>query len=315
MYLLEKNFDNGTTEDLELLKKYFEAYDYKASGHTFSSMYMWGPEYYSSWEVIDGFLWTASSYVDEEGQQNFYSTMPLSLNGYNDLEALRNSIKKMKEIFESKGKRLILYQVPKDMVSILQRAWEGRLKIEDDPDSFDYVYDKEKLINLSGRALHKKKNHLNYFLKNYKYTVEDLKEEDHAEAISFIEDFNQHKDTETEFEASALANETKAIKRALDYTAVFKPEYLTKVIKIDGHIQALAIGALVGTKEAVTHIEKANPMIRGLYQAINWEFAKCLPKKVQLVNREEDMGIAKLRQAKEGYQPVRMYEKSTVVVL
>lgn len=315
MYLLEKNFENATIEDIEELRRYFEAGGYQSSGHTFSSMYMWGPEYYTSWEKINGYLWTVSSYLDELNEKNYYTTMPLSLKGYGDIEGLAQSIKHMKELFASKGKKLVMFQVPEKFVPIIQRAWQGPLKVEKDPDSFDYVYDKNKLINLSGRKLHKKKNHLNYFMNNYEYSFENLQEEDVKEAIQFVEEFNRQKETDTVFDAMVLKRETEAIKRALDLDLKGRPDYITKVIRIDGKIQALAIGALIDSKEAAEHIEKANPTIRGLYQAINQEFAKSLPSSIQIVNREEDMGIPNLRQAKEGYQPAFMYEKSTVVVL
>ena len=51
------------------------------------------------------------------------------------------------------------------------------------------------------------------------------------------------------------------------------------------------------------HIEKANPDIRGLYQAINNEFIRHEFSEVEFINREEDMGLPGLRQAKESWQP------------
>ena len=48
--------------------------------------------------------------------------------------------------------------------------------IKEDRDNFDYLYEAEKLIKLSGKKLHGKKNHYNSFIKNYKYEVKDIKE-------------------------------------------------------------------------------------------------------------------------------------------
>lgn len=309
MYLLKKNFEEAKAEDLEELRRYFQAYDYKSSGHTFTSMFMWGPEYDVSWEIIEGYLWTASSYFNEFSERDYYTTMPLSIDGYEE-ERLAASIRVMKEKFEAKGKKLVMYQVPNHMVKFIKNAWDGEMEVTSDRDSFDYVYKREKLIKLSGRALHKKKNHLNYFLKNYDFESSPLEEGDIEKAIAFAKSFNEEKETDTKKDAAVLEKETKAIERALKY----KGQYITRVIRIDGKIEALAIGAQVNEREAVEHIEKANPDIRGLFQLINQEFAKGLPEKVQLVNREEDMGIPNLRQAKEGYQPLMMYEKSTIVL-
>jgi hypothetical protein len=48
-----------------------------------------------------------------------------------------------------------------------QPGFDDDFIIVDDRDSYDYIYDAVKLKTLSGKAYHKKKNHLNSFLKNY----------------------------------------------------------------------------------------------------------------------------------------------------
>lgn len=50
-------------------------------------------------------------------------------------------------------------------------------------------------------------------------------------------------------------------------------------------------------------MKKQNPDIRGLYQAINNEFIRHTFADVEFINREEDMGLPGLRQAKESYNP------------
>ena len=60
--------------------------------------------------------------------------------------------------------------------------------------------------------------------------------------------------------------------------------------------------------------EKANPNIRGLYQAINRDFLMHEFAATEFVNREEDMGLPGLRQAKMEYNPDHFAEKYDVVV-
>ena len=88
------------------------------------------------------------------------------------------------------------------------------------------------------------------------------------------------------------------------------------VIRVDGKVEAVTLGeySCPISKEAVlVHVEKANPEIRGLYQAINKEFCRHLPDHVIYVNREEDMGMENLRQTKLSYKPVRLAEKYSAV--
>ena len=64
---------------------------------------------------------------------------------------------------------------------------------------------------------------------------------------------------------------------------------------------------------AVIHIEKANPEIRGLYQFINQQFLIHEFPEAVLVNREDDMGLEGLRQAKMSYNPIGFARKYKIV--
>ena len=54
-------------------------------------------------------------------------------------------------------------------------------------------------------------------------------------------------------------------------------------------MEAFSIGEILNDRIALIHIEKANPDIRGLYQAINNEFIRHEFSEVEFINREEDM--------------------------
>ena len=62
---------------------------------------------------------------------------------------------------------------------------------------------------------------------------------------------------------------------------------------------------------ALIHIEKADANVPGLYAMINQQFVENTWSGLELINREEDMGIEGMRKAKLSYHPVRMIEKYT----
>ena len=84
-------------------------------------------------------------------------------------------------------------------------------------------------------------------------------------------------------------------------------------IYIDKRLEAFSMGSYNPFEDmAVVHIEKANPEIRGLYQFINQQFLINEFPEVKLINREDDMGIEGLRQAKMTYNPIGFARKYLV---
>ena len=63
---------------------------------------------------------------------------------------------------------------------------------------------------------------------------------------------------------------------------------------------------------AVISIEKGNSNIPGIYQVINQQFLLNSYEDAIVVNREDDMGIEGLRQAKESYNPIGYARKYRV---
>jgi hypothetical protein len=64
---------------------------------------------------------------------------------------------------------------------------------------------------------------------------------------------------------------------------------------------------------AVWHFEKAMADVPGLGQLINQWFARYGLGGFTFVNREQDLGIPGLRQAKESYYPAHLVGKNSVV--
>jgi len=60
------------------------------------------------------------------------------------------------------------------------------------------------------------------------------------------------------------------------------------------------------------HFEKGLPNCKGIYRAINAETAKILAKQYTFINRESDMGVEGIREAKMRYHPHHMVEEYIV---
>ena len=81
------------------------------------------------------------------------------------------------------------------------------------------------------------------------------------------------------------------------------------VVKVGGRIEAFTMGGRLTPDTVVIPIEIANPGLVGLAQWINREFVRREWADYAFVNREQDMNVEGLRQAKLSYQPARLVKK------
>lgn len=177
----------------------------------------------------------------------------------------------------------------------------------------DYIYLSEKLATLSGKTLHKKKNHVSKFLREYEnsFTFKLFPDEDVAEDILKIEDewFSERSnDVEKAFDEKSLDLEKESIKIALDNKDVFG--FTGGVIYIDEKPAAFCLASPASDTTLDIHFEKvlADIAVNGGYAAINNLFAK-ENRSYLYINREEDMNVEGLRHAKLSYKPEIILDK------
>lgn len=307
MFMLENQI---TIENREILEEYLGSYEYKTSGLSFSSLYMWRNINQFSWQVIGDYLCIAGmSYLEDDKEEPFLFP-PLTKTGFYEPDGLRKTIREAKKIFEENGYIFSLRLVPFQMLDAIKAAFPKEMRFFEDRPNYDYVYLTKDLIELAGRTYHGKKNHLNYFHNHYEWRYATLTTAMAPEAEAFIKEFNERKNL-VGHERELLLMEEEAMKDVFRHLDVV--DYQAGVILIDGKIEALSIGGNLGKRTVTVHVEKANTEFRGLYQAINNEFAKNVAHRVKFINREEDMGISGLRKAKLSYNPVKLIEKHIAI--
>ena len=301
-------FDNRITiQNRPVLEEYLNGFEYKTSGLSFSAMYMWRDSNMFSWDIMGEYMCVAGiSHLElEEGIILPFLFPPLTRTGAYDKDELRRSIFLAREHFEKAGQPFSLRLVPVHLVEIIREA-VPELKWQDDRPNYDYIYLTQDLIDLKGRDFHKKKNHLNYFKKTYDYEYIEMGSDMAEEAMEFIAEFNSRKEVPAH-EMEMLKMEERAMEDV--FHNIEAVNYSAGAIRIDGKIEAIAIGGQLGGNMITEHVEKANVNFRGLYQAINNEFCKNVASRAKYINREEDMGIPNLRKAKLSYRPCKLLEK------
>ena len=182
-----------------------------------------------------------------------------------------------------------------------------RFRVTEQEDLKDYLYDGDALRTLAGKKLHKKKNNVNAFMREYegRFEYRKLCCSDRDDVWRFLDRWREQKGEEVE---EHLDYEVHGIHEILKNCSTLPVEM--GGVYIDDKMEAFTIGSLNARENmAVIHIEKANPDIRGLYQYINREFLIHEFPDVKLVNREDDLGLEGLRKAKMSYNPVGFERK------
>lgn len=289
-------------DDYDFLKRYFSFRRPGTCESVITDVYLWKIYYRTKYFLTDtGLIWLYRT--DTE----VFSSVPLC-----KPEHLQENVKVLQQYFhEVLNKKLVMYLVDEAALDMLSLPGE-QYEVFEERMYFDYVYDADLLRRLPGKKYHKKKNHVNGFLKEYenRYQCRLLDCDDIEATMDFIYRWHaQHSG------ADPLCRDDYEV-RGIEYLLrnCCRVMYRMFGVFVDGRLEAFSLGTYDEvTKTAYIHVEKANPNIRGLYAFINQQFLCQGFPKAELVNREDDMGLEGLRKAKLSYHPTQMVKKYTVL--
>jgi hypothetical protein len=275
--------------DLPVVKAYLQRHPPEISELTFTNLFVWRnarPVFLA--EADDAIVFITNSRL---GDANDKLIIGSPVGGASPLAAAR-SLDLQVAGFS---------RIPETTASQLR---EAGLHVETDRDNWDYVYRVADLGDLAGRRFHKKRNLIKQCLRAYTCRYEPITSGLIAECSDMQDRWCKARECGHD---PGLCSEYVAIRES--FSLFEQLQLIGGVVRVDGIIQAYALGEQLRPGVAVCHFEKAMPGFRGLGQLINQWFSKHSLGAFELVNREQDMGISGLRQAKESYHPHHMVEK------
>lgn len=285
-----------TIDDKSIFDKYLVNYNFDTSEYSFTSLIIWRKGCDITYTIYDNALIIKKK--DFNG--NYHFMQPI---GYTK-DNIKNIIKKLTEYKEENNMPYLFKDAEGKFLNDLKEIYGDAVHSKPDINNFDYIYTTQKLITLSGKKLHSKKNHYNYFIKTYNYTVKDFYDSEvKTDIISAAQSWYKQKNSGNKY----LKYELEGIKEI-----VFNMEKLNlkaMAVYVDNKISAFTIGEKVNSNMAIIHIEKGSSSIRGIYTFTNKTFVENYLSDVKYINREQDLGIEGLRKAKRSYYPVKMGEK------
>lgn len=270
--------------DKKIIEKYFKTENHFLCEYSFTDIFIWSKHYNTQYAVYKDFL-----YVKSEGGDTDYYMAP---EGEGDF---KEAMEALIEFANKSNRKWCLVSLYPEVKERIEEIFPNKFEFEENRDNADYVYLAEKLANLSGKKLHKKKNHVNKFMKEYegRWSYEGLSD-------SNVKEFFQYQLNWCEMDNQFLGELCAASVALKNYKEL---GIVGGILRVDGKIAAVTLGSKSFDDTMIVHIEKADVNINGAYQVINQQFVINSCKDVIYVDREEDLGIEGLRKAKESYYP------------
>ncbi len=270
--------------------------------------------------ALDTFIWKdlykTQVYLEENAalmlmkdDKGYFAAMPFCME-----EALPEYFSLLKQYFNEELKSPLRIDLSdEEAIRVLELPGSSDHFVVEENDLSDYLYDAEELRKLPGRKFQKKRNQINKFMKEY----EGRWEFRHMCCVDekLLEEF-MNKWVETRLREGIESRETLIVEKngIIDILRnCDKVTYKVGGIFIDGTLEAFTIASYNSREQmAVINIEKGNSEIPGIYQVINQQFLLNTFTEAKIVNREDDLGLEGLRQAKKSYNPIDFARKFKV---
>ncbi len=170
-------------------------------------------------------------------------------------------------------------------------------------DSDEYIYSVKKLTDLKGKKLQKKKNLISQFKrKNPAFCLKRIQGPLIKKSLALALDIL----STSKGRIKSSQEEHAALEQALGIIDGSLMDGLA--ITVARKVVAFSIFSRLTPSTYDIHFEKSDFSFKGAAQVINHETAKYLKDKCQYVNREQDLGIKGLRQAKLSWDPQILFK-------
>lgn len=206
---------------------------------------------------------------------------------------------------DGKSVRMTLLGLEDEAAMILQQnaSREGvDIVIEPQRNQYDYIYRRADLASVAGGKMKAKRNHVNRFRAEHPdFEYRTLTPEMFDECRRLEALWREERGDNNPSYGDTMAEEQIVMETVFAHWDAFG--MLGGSIWIDNKMVAFTYGAPVTDDTLDVCVEKADRTIDGLFAAINQQFCAHLPEQYIYINREEDMGLPGLRNAKLSYHP------------
>ena len=290
-------FQPLTLEVMEYARPYFGALAARTCDFTPGVIFGWR-DFFRVEYAIDGGAFYTRLY-DPQGRAHY--NLPLT-------DDVQGGLRRLVEAVRVEGEPVRLCTVPEEYLPLLEREF-AILRLEEQPEFFDYIYRAEDLRELRGKKYSGQRNQISQFKRqadSWEYLPIT------KDNVGPVRDFFREVYTVSPNPPPSELAENRMVLEVLDRLDEYGMfgGYLTE----NGRIVGFSLGEIQNDVLYV-HIEKADRNSKGAYQMVVNQFAMAYAGEgVAYINREDDMGDPGLRTAKLAYHPAQIVKKYIVEI-
>ena len=320
--LIANGFSPVALNDKNLIDSYFKKENSNFSDYSFAMLYAWSAHNTLFHRRVGDSLVVARALrakidllyppLGAGDAASFESAISYCAGIFEEIFAKRQAASVEKFSFK-------ILSIDENKIDMLKNLDIKNFKIELHEDLPDYIYEYQKLIDLSGKKYKNKRENINKFIRIYpNYTIEPICEENTPEIMQFLSRwYTDNKPERTihlselfdvntvNFEKNYVLESYQSRKMLRNFNELgLKGE----CIKLYSSIVGFIIGEQTNSDTFTVLIEKVNNDFFGLSQLLFREF---LLKNAgaEFVNTSDDSGMPGLKIMKESYQPLYLKKR------
>jgi len=284
--------------DLHLLLSYEQSCEFN-----FTNLFIWNHTSHAKWQVFKNRIYLHMK--DEAEKLDMLAFISDSFRG----EPEPFELAEISDAMRAAGYSGSFQHVRDSYIQNNLSELEKYFIVEPMPDSFsEYIHEVESLAELHGTKLAKKRNLIAQFKRNHPDArVEQMTASMLPEVLKLAEEWRAGM---PEPESPFLKAETIAENLLAEHFSALDVTGLA--VFIEDKMIAFEMCSRINRDMYTEHFEKSLHEYKGASQFINNEMAKFLLGKCKYLNREQDLGMPGLHQAKLSYEPEFMLKNYTI---
>ena len=295
------DFKPVTIADKEILQAFFGRSIFRNCDFSFSNIFSWRNYYHTTFVVEDNCLYIR---FQLDGKSPGY-LFPLGE------KSLSTRIARLQQDAQKRGDVFRMHAVTQNMFDLIEENLPDQFVYEQNRNFFEYLYSSKDLITLVGKRYQAKRNHINKFKRTYPWEYLPITRVIIPDCLVLYDRWCQ--------ENGGCNSEKLLIEERIATQEVFRNFEALGVIggalRINGEILAYSYGQPLTADTFGVHAEKCLYEIDGGFTMMNQQFAEHNCADFRYINREEDLGLESLRQAKMSYSPEILLEKGSIRAL